>query len=455
MFKKTFFNLSKKIYFTPALFSIIALGTFFSILYLDLNVIPQYQDALPRILITDIELGKTIFATLIGAILTMLTITFTTMLVVLTLYGAQLSPRAMQDFLEKKTTLRTLGYFSGVFIFCLVALFFMKPSTAETLVLAPLSGIVVTVFCIFVFIYFVFDVSKSIQVNLYIQTLVDENQEAIERTFAIDEMDNGITSKMPEGFEESIQSEGIAIESKTVGFIQLYKVNRLWEFAKKNSIIIYCDTKVGEHVLEDTVLMHVYNANEEFKENLWDNREYLMKSLLIGDETNKHDDVELGLRKLVEIAVRALSPGINDPNTAIYCIRNLGFLLGKIGERFDRMYYLDEDNEAVLVVQNTPFVKLLYQSFYQIALHGSNDLFVMSSLFEALTIIARGDNKEVNHEVWEFGKYLTESLKDLKLRELDRIHINSKIYQLAVETKQNPMSILLGSKGEQKIILNK
>jgi len=313
----------------------------------------------------------------------------------------------------------------------------------------------VTVFCIFVFIYFVFDVSKSIQVNLYIQTLVDENQEAIERTFAIDEMDNGITSKMPEGFEESIQSEGIAIESKTVGFIQLYKVNRLWEFAKKNSIIIYCDTKVGEHVLEDTVLMHIYNANEEFKENLWDNREYLMKSLLIGDETNKHDDVELGLRKLVEIAVRALSPGINDPNTAIYCIRNLGFLLGKIGERFDRMYYLDEDNEAVLVVQNTPFVKLLYQSFYQIALHGSNDLFVMSSLFEALTIIARGDNKEVNHEVWEFGKYLTESLKDLKLRELDRIHINSKIYQLAVETKQNPMSILLGSKGEQKIILNK
>ncbi|QOR34925.1 DUF2254 domain-containing protein [Clostridium sp. 'deep sea'] len=454
MFKKFFnvFNIKKKIYYIPVMYSIFSLLFSFIISYIDYVFIQQVTIEFPVFFVTGIELGRTIFSTLIGALLTMITITFSTMLVVLTLYGSQLSPRAMQDFLEKKSTLQTLGYFSGVFIFSIVSLFFMKSSQVGALVLSPAIGVVAAVFCIFVFIYFINDVSKSIQVNLFIQALVDENLALIERKFEINEADNGITSVQPAGFEETIKTDPIAIESPASGFIQLYYEQRLFEFAKEKNVIINCEKKIGEHVLEGTVLISIYNADANFTANLDANVEYLLKSILIGDETNKYDDVELGLKKMVEIGVRALSPGVNDPSTAIYCIKNLGYLLGRIGERLDNKFYLNEEEQAILIVENTPFVKLLYQSFYQIRLYGASDLFVNIAIIEALTTIAKGNSKAIKNQIWEFGTYVIQSLDSTKLMDLDIDHLNDKIYQLALETNRNPSGLLMETKKKQIIL---
>ncbi len=454
MFKRFFnvFNFKKKIYYTPVLYSLWALLFSLAMSYVDYIFIQQSPIDFPIFFVTGIELGRTIFSTIIGALVTMITITFSTMLVVLTLYGSQLSPRAMQDFLEKKSTLQTLGYFSGLFIFALVSLFFMKSSQAGALVISPAIGVVAAVFCIFVFIYFINDVSKSIQVNLFIQVLVDENLALIERKFQIDEADNGITSIQPEGFEKTLASEPIEIESQTSGFIQLYYEQRLFEFAVENNIIIKCEKKIGQHVLESTVLMRIYNAGQDFIDNLTEKTEYLLRSVLIGDETNKYDDVELGLKKLVEIGVRALSPGVNDPSTAIYCIKNLGFLLSRIGERLDRKFYLNDAGRAILIVENTPFVKLLYQSFYQICLYGAADLFVNSAIIEALTTIAKDNSEEIKKQVWEFGIYVIEKLNMDSLMELDKEYLNNKIYQFSLETSRSPASVLLGSSKKRIIV---
>ncbi len=438
---KFYLKFNKKIYFIPAIYSLIAIIVALLVIPLDRSIGASITNV-PSIFLAEIELGRSIFTTMIGAILTMITVTFSTMLVVLTLYSSEMSPRSMQDFLEQKFITHILGLMTAVFLFSIISLFSMKDYEANRLVISPFIAVILSIITIMSFIYFIHKVSQHMRVNIYIQKLSEENIKLINEKYLVNIKDNGITNVVPENFEDGLVDEPIQVKSNKSGFIQLYEEKKLWGYALKNGLLIVCENAIGEFILEDHSLFSIHIKDKD-KIDEKEISKKLNEFIVIGDDSNKNADIEAGLRKLAEIGVKALSPGINDPNTAYYCIENLGYLLSKMGMQFDRQFFLDNNNNAVLVVENTPFVDLLYKSFYQLRLYGKDDYFIVGAILNALARIAEANNYQVKVRVWQFAKYILEDLSAEEMKSLDKSYLNRKVIMLANQTNQSPKELVL------------
>ena len=162
----------------------------------------------------------------------------------------------------------------------------------------------------------------------------------------------------------------------------------------------------------------------------------IKEMVMIGDETNLYEDLGAGTKKLVEIAVRALSPGINDPGTAIFCIEKLGFLLQKSAKALEAKIYHDEKKRERLIVQGLTFEKLLFYHFYQIKHYGLEDLSVLDAILSSLITISKGNNYLIKNEVWAFCGYILSGINFSKKLPLEIEYIKERVYQLAMETNQ-------------------
>lgn len=433
--KKIFEKMKKKTYFSITVSTVV-----FAILALLLAWIDNYsnynaQKFLPNVMFSSREMAETIFSMEVASLLAMLTLTFSVMMVVLTNYSSQLSPRTLQDFLESKTTRRIMGYYIGVITFALISLFFIKTGEYQNPVLSPVFGVLFFIAGIIIFAYFIHFISRSIQINIYIQKLTSDTDKLIEKKEETIRNDPRIYTDSLDNFKDLLEEDGIEIKNEKSGFLQSYNVDKLYEYAMENKVVVWCEKRVGDYVLEDEVLLKVYKHKDlETQEKC---KEILAEAVQTGDETNLYEDLSAGTNKLVEIAVKALSPGINDPATAIFCIEEIGFLLQKMARVSEAKIYKDEKNEIRLIVRGVTFEKLLFHNFYQIKHYGINDMAVLDAILGALITISKDNHYEIKNQVWSFGKYIMSCVDYSKKTKLEEEYIKERYYQLAKEAAQS------------------
>jgi uncharacterized membrane protein len=125
----------------------------------------------------------------------------------------------------------------------------------------------------------------------------------------------------------------------------------------------------------------------------------------VGKEHAQKQDFVYPIQKISEIAVRAISPGINDPNTAIHCLHIMGTLLAEAAS-IEKGYLVIAKEEKILgAFEVVDFAQVLYHCFYQIIHYGKEDISVMVGLLRALRIVqesASVDNKELLKEFIDF-----------------------------------------------------
>lgn len=432
--KKFFDRLKRKTYFTITVYTII-----FAIFSLILACMDNYSSIdmekyLPDLIFTSRQLALNIFSMEVASLLAMLTLTFSVMMVVLTNYSSQLSPRTLQDFLENKTTRRIMGYYIGVITFSIISLFFVKTDEYETVVISPVFGVIFFIAAIILFGYFIHFISRSIQINLYIQKLTSDTYKLIEKREAVIGNDSRITNDSLDNFEEVLKGKSIEIKNTKSGFLQKYDEEKLFRFAKEKKCLIWCEKRIGDYILEEDTLIKVYDYQDITLEEVQDK---IIEMINIGDETNLYEDLNAGTKKLVEIAVKALSPGINDPATAIFCIEEIGFLLQKMAGVSEAKVYTDEEEETRLIVRGITFEKLLFHNFYQIKHYGIKDLAVLDAILGALITISKDNHFEIKNQVWSFGKYIISSIDHMYKSKLEEEYIKERYYQLAKETGQS------------------
>ncbi len=414
---------SRQVYFIPSIFTFsFALLAFILIWIeesLDLSTFPDF-------FLTNASFAKDFYTLMIGSLLTIVTITFSTMMVVLTIYGAQFSPRTLQDFLSKKVTLRILGYFLGTLMYAILGYFFLMNNQNTISFISPAIGIGLFVGSILLFAYFIHYVSKSVQINLYIQTLVKETVEKIETREKEIAENPEVTYKTKEELEDLFKKDHIDLKADHSGYIQHYSQNKMFQFAKDNQCLIRTVKGVGEHVFEEEIVLELYGQ----KTLTEDERKAIHEMMLIDDEINLYKDLGAGSRKLVEIALRALSPGINDPATATFCIEQTGYLLEKITNLLQPIVYIEKE-EIRLVSQKEHFTRILYDHFSQLKVYGFNDMSIVRSTLSAMIRIAKKTTYIQQDEVWNFTEYLVSDLEMKKMHQYDYEYIISKLYAVA------------------------
>ncbi|MEC9490168.1 MAG: DUF2254 domain-containing protein [Halanaerobiales bacterium] len=435
-------NIENKIYFIPSIYAISATLLSIFVIFIEHQYSSTLVNVLPSFFFTSYDLSKTILSTIAGSLFAMITVSFSMIMVVLTMYSSQFSPRTMQDFLKNKVTLKVLGIFISGFIYSMLTLLFLNDSlerSGESIIFSAMIGVIVAIICLGYFVYFIHHAANSVQVNLLIESLKDEVIEIVDKTEARNNSNDQIRNDSPDNLKEMLDRKFCELHPEQSGYIQVIYDLELTKLADEYDIIVRAEKMIGDYVTENTIVFKFWQLEEESErfgeEKLEEIKNKIRANLVISNERSKKNDIEFGLLKLTEVALRAISPGINDPNTAIFCINQLGWVLSRIAvANLENTYYYNEKDELCFILEDISFWDLLYKTFYQLTHYGKQDVSVAGSIIDALIIIAEGSPQDIKDQVWKFSHYVLGGFDKNVLEQEDEKFLNHKIYRLAKET---------------------
>jgi len=379
--RKLIIHYRESIWFLPSLFIIGAIVSAVLVTRIDTIFQDQFYRLFPSFLLTSVELARSILSVIATSLLTMTAITFSTIMVVFSVYSSQFSPRTLENIISDRLTQIVLGIFISGFTYSIVSLLLIREIGPGTVVFSAVFGIGLSLVCIGYFIRFIQYITVSIQVNNLIEELNDEIFHTLKNNIKeIEDIEkNGkVLTGVSNGIIDMQKGDCYKIFAPEAGHIQLFSLRSLIRLATENDLIIETIKRVGDYVTESTPIFLIWNIGED-KEKKEKIESSIKKYVSIGNYRNTSQDIDFSLQKLEEIALRAISPGINDPNTAILCIRNLGNILSRICDSYTgKLYFYNSDNKLRLILDNKDFEEIIYSTFYKLINFSRNQISILS-----------------------------------------------------------------------------
>jgi uncharacterized membrane protein len=254
--------------------------------------------------------------------------------------------------------------------------------------LSLLVGFLLAILSVAVLIFFIHHVAESIQAMTVIASVSDDLERAIVRDFA--EPDdgspaNGREALRPGELPEDFDSAALPIGARRSGYLQAVNISNLLKLATDHDLLLRLELSPGDFVVRGAPLASVWSADHARPAELAD---AVNGAFIVGAKRSPEQDIEHLINQLVEVAVRALSPGINDPFTAINCIDYLGAALSELARRrLPSPWHFDGEDRLRLVTRPQTFDGALSAAVDQIRQHGRRDVAVTIRLLEMLATL--------------------------------------------------------------------
>ncbi|NVK54529.1 MAG: DUF2254 domain-containing protein [Alteromonadaceae bacterium] len=323
-----------------------------------------------------------LLSTVAGAMITVTSIAFSMTIVSLTLASSQFGPRLIRNFMHDRSTQAVLGILVSTFLFCLISLHHLSSISSNQDAISMLAGVttfLALVDCVTI-IYFIHHVSRSIQADQVIANCVAHFESNIDSLLPVPESESSFRPvarqwATPQG------DFSVTLKAMSSGYVQT--VNYASFLNQSPTLVSGCELHVrsGDHVLTGEALftIHCYQPSleEEFTA--------LRQAVVLGANRTPIQDPEFAINQLVEVALRALSPGINDPNTAITCIDKLSGVCMQITSReFPAECLINKDTEVWLKRRTFTFTGVIDTAFSQIRQMASSHVAVLIHLLHNL-----------------------------------------------------------------------
>lgn len=353
-------------WFVPGLFTASALVLAFGMLALDRKWEVSLTAKFPGLAEISAAGTRELISTAATAMLSLAGITFSGVLVAMTLASNQFGPRLLRNFIRARSTQVTLGMLLSTFVYCLLILRGIRSEEGSEFVphLASLAAFGGTLVSLGMFIFFIHHISTSLQADRVTETVFKELTAAIDRFFpkrSRDDLDEDEADEASDSWEE-LENEQ-ALEAPRDGYVQALDLETLVETTADLDTRCRVLKRPGHFVVAGEDLLALPGDLEIDEETA----DKLRNCFLIGSIRTAEQDFEFAIRQLVEVALRALSPGINDPFTAINCIDFLGAALSDIGRRqLPAHLHRDGDGVPRALTRPVSFQSLLDSSFNQL-----------------------------------------------------------------------------------------
>ncbi|WP_347553025.1 DUF2254 domain-containing protein (plasmid) [Pseudalkalibacillus hwajinpoensis] len=420
-------SLKSSHWFIPLLFILITFFGAMTTIYFENMFTHASFPFLPEPLFTSYNTGETILRTLFTSLFTLVLISFSVTLVVLTTYLSNYSPRIIQSFLQDPFTSKVLGIFLGGIFYVIMLWLNLKETNEGQLYISPAFSIVYSIVCLIYFVLFISHTISWLKVTNIVERITNETLLTIKNNR------NTITSNIIKK-KESLQTENTKLfAAKRVfsirsGYIHDVDIQKLLEMAIQDNIIVKVEKNSGDYVDETTVLLSYYK-NSKIAEKKY------IDTVMIGAHRSSKYDIEYGIQKLVEIALRSLATMVNDPYTASVCINKLGKVLSVLAKDYEAdPLYFDQHNNLRIITEKPPYSFYLYRSLYQIRPHAKEDVSILAEILHSLSIAAEGNNQKIKDELWKFGRYVLRGFNFSVANDLDYKFINNKYKLLADKT---------------------
>ena len=395
---------------------------------IDAFFITSLDLSIPIIYKMDIEAIRSLLAMIAGAMITVTSIAFSITIVALTLASSQFGPRLLRNFMMDIGTQFVLGAFISNFLFCILvfcAISFQAPYAFKPGV-TVIIAVTMTCLSVGVLIYFIHHVAKSIQADIVIDDVYCELQNGIEKLFPSSQHTNKVETSLnsiDEGFRTRSNQKNVL--STCSGYVQTVDIEGLLMLAKESDILIECHFKPGDFVVEGSVMAVVHSDT-----SIDDSANKKIAALIVlGACRTPVQDPEFAIHQLVEIALRALSPGINDPYSAITCIDKLNATLCILTTRtFPEKQYFDQAGMLRVVCKVPTFKYIAKAAFDQIRQQANNNVSVTLRLLISLQeLIKFSDSDEQKEFVINQTNMIKEQQSKQVLAKDDLKEINDKV----------------------------
>lgn len=389
---------------------------------------PGFKEGLPKFLLLSSGVTSSFLSTLAGTFLTVTTFTFTTILTVLNKYSDSFTPRIVQDFIDKPHVLSLFGVFIGGFFYTVLSLFLVENASSDDTFISGTIAIFYAVLAMISFVLFVKRVLNDIKVSNVIENTYAHALKLIEAELDAEFPDelyaelSGETSEdsSRKSDDNSSKKEYKIFASKSGYFYsissdEIIKIldgidsdlvirHRIGEFLLKDEHIasLYIeDASNDEHIAS----LHIEDASNDDAGSFDEMLDRVSDCLLINVRKNDTEDYHHEITNLVEIAMKGLSPGINDPNTAIESVRKIGILLGKLfsAKHFYRILNKTEDTRIIYTGYTAK--EELHLSFNQILYYGKNDPLVSEAILKSIRMIYLVAGESMHSQIRDFFDY--------------------------------------------------
>jgi uncharacterized membrane protein len=305
----------------------------------------------------------------------------------------------------------------------------LRESDQQFFVLSPTLAVIYAIICVGFFVFFVNHVGRWIQVSNLIHHITRNTIESIHKNYEDENIQAADEPWKDWESEELNLVEPTYMHAEAPGYLLVIEIDKLVELASTDNVIVKVEVGLGDFLEKGTPILSFWGHS-----NKLDHSNY-QSFFHVGEERATIQDIDFGLTKLVEISLRALSPGINDPNTAISGIRALARILTVLAKKnLHRSFYNDKHESLRVIVKQRHFEDYLYRCYYQIRHYGIEDVSVVAAMIDSLYLIATQNNNKSKKMVWHFSHYIQQGIKKESLLELDRAYLNEKIQQLAIHT---------------------
>ena len=384
--KHIFSRLRKSFWFPPALIVAFSIGFALVLIEVDSSGSQDWMAEWPRIFGANAAGSRDMLSAIAGSMMTVVGVTFSMTLVTLTLASSQYTSRILRNFMSDHATQIVLGIFAGIFTYCIIVLRTIRGGDDGGFVpgLAVAFSVVLAIGGIGTLIYFIHHIASSIQASSIIASVTEETLESVDKVFPRtpnpDEMAGGLNAfllAIPEGNWHTVAA-------RDNGYVQRMDDAALMGLACEHKTIVRMERGIGEFVVRDTSLVSIALGHQPDKA--------LSSALAAAFSIDRYRTVEqdcaFGIRQLVDMALRALSPGVNDSTTAVMCVEHLTAILARVAGRASSPEVRYEDGELRLITIRQTFADLVASSFDEIRVSAEGNSAIMLCMLEALQTIA-------------------------------------------------------------------
>ena len=368
----------------PSAMAAIAVGLSVGVIQLDRALAATLVERLSWVYTGGPEGARAVLSTIAASMITVAGVTFSITIVALTLASQQFGPRLLRNFLRDVGNQVVLGTFVSTFIYCLLVLRTVRGSSGTEFVphLAVTVGVALALLSVGVLIFFIHHVATSIQASQIIARVSEDLLRAIDRLF-------------PERIGRSVQEDGSAAGVRDAqaalagrvrrvcatkeGYVQGIDADAIMGLARRTGAVVHLQVRPGTFIRAGRVLL----TAEAPAGADWEDARF-ERVFILGSDRTGTQDVRFYINQLVEVAVRALSPGINDPDTAQLCIDRLEQALCRLGaRRMPDPRRRDPDGTVRVVAQPVTFAEVVESAFDEIRRYGRASASVTVRLLDA------------------------------------------------------------------------
>jgi uncharacterized membrane protein len=391
-------RLLETLWFVPSAIGLAGIVLAVGMVELSARIDPDALARFPRVFGASADSSRSLLSSIGASVITVGGVTFSLTMVAVTQASSQFTSRILRTFMRDRPTQVVLGVFVAIFAYCLLVLRTIRSADESGFVpsLAVVLGIVLALAGMGALIFFVHHMAAALQVSSLLERVGRETVDAVDRLFPHDLEEEASPRARDLAVAQLRDAFWRPVAATSTGYLQVVDGDRLGRAAEERRVIVRLGVPIGEFVVEHTPIAWISDEPNDARgraapgaspdEGLG---KAIARCFTVGTFRTIDQDAAFGVRQMVDIALKALSPGINDTTTAVNCVDWLGAVLVRLANRRIETPFRTADQTVRVVASGPTFEGLRALSVDEIRQNAAGNVTVLGALLRLLTRLAR------------------------------------------------------------------